>query len=230
MLAMSRFVPSTPAGPYGQRKNSGAVSCSLNEGSGSTNWRRREQLVRVAHYDAATALTKPFHYMFQKVSDKAIGKKIVHDSDFTFSELVCMCSSSSANRAARQCSLSPSQSPRPSLCCSAITGVCSVHFIVTIPLSLLLSLLPSLPPSLPLQEPATYIGHIVCDGEGHLNASSCLLEGPVRSRTLHSHSVKLEIPNSVPCSLFPGQVGEITPPLPPSSSSLLTGSGCGRCQ
>ena len=66
------------------------------------------------------------------------------------------------------------------------------------------------PPPPPHQEVATYIGRVVCDGEGHLNASSCLLEGPVRSRALYSHRVRLEIPEATQCCLFPGQVGRTT--------------------
>ena len=66
-------------------------------------------------------------------------------------------------------------------------------------------LTPSLPPSL-LQEPAVYVGHVVCDGEGHLNPSSVLLESPVRTRSLQSHRVRLELPSDMACSLFPGQV------------------------
>lgn len=80
----------------------------------------------------------------------------------------------------------------------------------------------------PHQEVATYIGRVVCDGEGHLNASSCLLEGPVRSRALYSHRVRLEIPEATQCCLFPGQVGRTTCdsilslPLSPHPPSLLT--------
>ena len=57
-----------------------------------------------------------------------------------------------------------------------------------------------------MQEPAVYTGQVVCDGEGHLNARSCLLEGPVRSRRCMGAAVRLEIPDSMRCSLFPGQV------------------------
>ena len=87
------------------------------------------------------------------------------------------------------------------------------------------------------QEPATFVGCVVCEGEGHLNASSCLLAGPVRSRTLHSRCVRLEIPDSANCSLFPGQVGGALHPLtgihslPPSlHPSLSTGDSSGRSQ
>ena len=69
-----RFIASTPAGPYSHRKNSRAVVCSLNERDIPTNRHGWKQEVKVVHYDATKALTKPYHYMFQKISDKAIGK------------------------------------------------------------------------------------------------------------------------------------------------------------
>ena len=73
-------------------------------------------------------------------------------------------------------------------------------------LSLSLSLSP--PPLLftHSQEPAVYTGQVLCEGEGHLNARSCLLEGPVKSIRSKGCCVKMEIPDNVPCSLFPGQV------------------------
>lgn len=74
-ISFGRFVASTPTGTYAQRKNSGAVICSLNDRGTPTNWRGGRQEVKVVHYDPSKALTKPYHYMFQKVSDKAIGKK-----------------------------------------------------------------------------------------------------------------------------------------------------------
>lgn len=49
--------------------------CSLSDRGTPTNWHGGKQEVKVVHYDPARALTKPYHYMFQKVSDKAIGKK-----------------------------------------------------------------------------------------------------------------------------------------------------------
>ena len=70
------------------------------------------------------------------------------------------------------------------------------------------SLSEPLPLSLPSLEPAVYVGRVLCDGEGHLNPSSVLLEGSLRPGTPLSHRVRLEIPSSaLPCSLFPGQVG-----------------------
>ena len=70
-----------------------------------------------------------------------------------------------------------------------------------------------------------YMGQIVCEGEGHLNAQSCLLEGPTQT---HRHrtgcSVKLDLPDSATCSLFPGQVctslGGYTPPVMGSPRQL----------
>ena len=52
-----------------------------------------------------------------------------------------------------------------------------------------------------------FLGQIVCEGEGHLNIRSCLLEGPVQSRHCRGRAVKLDIPDTMTCSLFPGQVG-----------------------
>ncbi len=48
------------------------------------------------------------------------------------------------------------------------------------------------------------MGRIVCDSEGHLNASSVLLEGTLQ----HSkgHSVKLDLSQLPSYRLFPGQV------------------------
>ena len=51
-----------------------------------------------------------------------------------------------------------------------------------------------------------YTGQVLCEGEGHLNARSCLLEGPVKSLRSKGRCVKMEIPDSLSCSLFPGQV------------------------
>ena len=56
------------------------------------------------------------------------------------------------------------------------------------------------------QEPAVYTGQVLCEGEGHLNARSCLLEGPMKSLRSKGRCVKMEIPDNVTCSLFPGQV------------------------
>ena len=52
-----------------------------------------------------------------------------------------------------------------------------------------------------------FTGQVVCEGEGHLNAHSCLLEGPVgRTRTNKGVCVQMSIPDNVSCFLFPGQV------------------------
>ena len=53
-----------------------------------------------------------------------------------------------------------------------------------------------------------FTGKIVCEEEGHLNPRSCLLEGPAHSRQNKGTCVHLDIPDSVSCSLFPGQVRE----------------------
>ena len=59
-----------------------------------------------------------------------------------------------------------------------------------------------------LQEPAVFVGMVVCEGEGHLNVRSCLLEGVSHASHMHSKGacVRLQIPDSLTCSLFPGQV------------------------
>ncbi len=46
----------------------------------------------------------------------------------------------------------------------------------------------------------------MCEGEGQLNAKSCLLQGPSHSRWNKGARVRMEIPDNVTCSLFPGQV------------------------
>lgn len=60
--------------------------------------------------------------------------------------------------------------------------------------------------SQPSLEAAIFIGKVACEGEGHLNASSCLLEGLSHARHQRGACVKLEIPPSLTCSLFPGQI------------------------
>lgn len=54
------------------------------------------------------------------------------------------------------------------------------------------------------QEAALFVGRVVCDAEGHLNASSLLLEGTLK----HSHgaSIKLDVSKLPAYRLFPGQV------------------------
>ena len=54
------------------------------------------------------------------------------------------------------------------------------------------------------QETAVYVGRIMCDGEGQLNAKSCLLDGPTKRN--RGCTVKMDLPDSITCSLFPGQV------------------------
>ncbi len=53
-----------------------------------------------------------------------------------------------------------------------------------------------------------YVGVVVCEGEGHLNVRSCLLEGIAHGGHMHSRGscVHLQIPDSLACCLFPGQV------------------------
>ncbi|KAL5466791.1 hypothetical protein EMCRGX_G030940 [Ephydatia muelleri] len=60
------------------------------------------------------------------------------------------------------------------------------------------------PLSMPSEETAVYVGRIMCDGEGQLNAKSCLLDGPTKRN--RGCTVKMDLPDSITCSLFPGQV------------------------
>ncbi len=51
-----------------------------------------------------------------------------------------------------------------------------------------------------------FSGVVVCEGEGHLNARSCLLEGVGGSVRQKGVCVRMVVPDNVQCSLFPGQV------------------------
>lgn len=53
------------------------------------------------------------------------------------------------------------------------------------------------------QEAALFVGRVVCDAEGHLNANSLLLEGTLK----HSQgaSIKLDVSCLPSYRLFPGQ-------------------------
>ncbi len=51
-----------------------------------------------------------------------------------------------------------------------------------------------------------YTGVVVCEGEGHLNARSCLLEGLGGGAHQRGVCVKMVLPENIQCSLFPGQV------------------------
>ncbi len=55
-----------------------------------------------------------------------------------------------------------------------------------------------------VQEPALFVGRIVCDSEGRLNAESCILEGTLQHS--QGRSVKLVLDNLPSYRLFPGQV------------------------
>ncbi len=57
-----------------------------------------------------------------------------------------------------------------------------------------------------IQEGGVFTGVVVCEGEGHLNARSCLLEGVGGSVRQKGVCVKMVVPDNVQCSLFPGQV------------------------
>ncbi|NWZ39513.1 DPOA2 polymerase, partial [Brachypodius atriceps] len=58
--------------------------------------------------------------------------------------------------------------------------------------------------SIPAQEPVTVLGHIGCDGNGKLNASSVLLVGD-RERSVGTE-LQLDLSRLPEYSLFPGQV------------------------
>ena len=69
------MLSSTPAAKYDQRQNRGGVVCTLNDAPRS--WCGRGSNVTIDHYDLETALKAPYQYMFQKVSEKALGKYCV---------------------------------------------------------------------------------------------------------------------------------------------------------
>ena len=69
----SRFLSSTPAVKYSQRKNNGSVVCTLNERGIPSCSTRGGSDVAIGFQDSEAALKSPYQYMFQKVSDKALG-------------------------------------------------------------------------------------------------------------------------------------------------------------
>ena len=56
------------------------------------------------------------------------------------------------------------------------------------------------------------VGRIVCDSEGHLNASSALLEGTLQRA--HGRSARLDLSQLPAYRLFPGQVSHHSACLP----------------
>ena len=66
----------TPTGTYKQRKNSGQVVCTWNEAHLPTKWAGLKGGVQVRSYDDTKSLSKPYQFMFQKVSEKALGKGV----------------------------------------------------------------------------------------------------------------------------------------------------------
>ena len=73
--ALPSLLSSTPAVKYNQRQNSGSTVCTLNEPSIPQTWRGNTRArMRIGYYDNETALKEPYQYMFQKVSEKALGK------------------------------------------------------------------------------------------------------------------------------------------------------------
>lgn len=61
--------------------------------------------------------------------------------------------------------------------------------------------------SVRVQEPEWVVGRVVCDSEGHLNASSVLLEGSLQR--MQGCSVKLDLSQLPSYRLFPGQVSHL---------------------
>jgi len=59
---------------YKQRKTAGQVVCTWNEPHLPTKWAGLKGGVQVQYYDDAKSLREPYQYMFQKVSEKALGK------------------------------------------------------------------------------------------------------------------------------------------------------------
>ena len=71
------LLSSTPAVKYNQRQNSGSTVCTLNEPSIPQTWmgnRITGAHMTIGYYDDETALKEPYQYMFQKVSEKALGE------------------------------------------------------------------------------------------------------------------------------------------------------------
>ena len=58
---------------YSQRKNAGSVVCVLNDGGIPSHWTRGKREVVIGFQDTEMALKSPYQYMFQKVSEKALG-------------------------------------------------------------------------------------------------------------------------------------------------------------
>ncbi len=64
-----------------------------------------------------------------------------------------------------------------------------------------------------------FIGRVVCDAEGRLNANSLLLEGTLK----HSQgtSVKLDVSRLTAYRLFPGQAGSTPVPILPRAMHAI---------
>ena len=58
---------------YSQRQNAGHVMCVLNEGAIPAVWKGGGVVNSIAYYDSECAVKGPYKYMFQKVSEKALG-------------------------------------------------------------------------------------------------------------------------------------------------------------
>ncbi len=66
----------TPSLTYQQRKTAGHVVARVNDGLLPAKWAGLKRGVQVKHYNEITALTTPYQHMFQKVSEKALGKLV----------------------------------------------------------------------------------------------------------------------------------------------------------
>jgi len=63
---------------YSHRQNSGNTVCTLNESSTPQAWVGNSRAtMNISYYDNETALKEPYEYMFQKVSEKALGEFLV---------------------------------------------------------------------------------------------------------------------------------------------------------
>ncbi len=71
------MLSTSPQALYSQRQNSGNVTCTLNPSLLPNKWAGSGVNIHIQHYDAESALTKPYLYMYQKGSEKAQSKQHV---------------------------------------------------------------------------------------------------------------------------------------------------------
>ena len=70
------MLSNSPQATYSQRQNSGRVMCTLNPNLLPREWAGFRVKVHVQLYNAESALTKPYLYMYQKGSEKAQGETL----------------------------------------------------------------------------------------------------------------------------------------------------------